>query len=72
MTKTKNVYENPDLRQRAELIARRAKIANQLLAIVSDADYWNRTHPDQKPIEIDIDLTKEVIEMCLNSPSSAA
>ena len=70
MTKPANVYENPILRKRAELIARRDKIAAELFQIVLEAEAWNRKHPEQKQLEINLDLDAEVTALCINSPAS--
>lgn len=72
MSNTVNVYENPALRQRANLIARRAQIADELFQIVLDAEHWNRLHPAQKPITIDLDLDEEITALCINCPKREA
>lgn len=39
----------------------REKIADELAQIKADADRWNRMHPDEEPIVIDMDLTADVL-----------
>jgi hypothetical protein len=46
--------------RRTDLEARRRAIADEMAAIQADADHWNRTHPDEEPIVIDLNLSAEV------------
>lgn len=42
------------------LEARRAAIAAEVRQMVADAEHWNSTHPNEEPIVVDPDLTKDV------------
>lgn len=72
MNKSQSVYENQSLRKRADLLARRAKIADTLYQIVLDAAEWNRLHPEEKPLEIDLELAEEVAARCITLPQREA
>lgn len=39
---------------------RRAALADEMKKLVADAEHWNRTHPDEEPIVIDVDITADV------------
>jgi hypothetical protein len=43
-----------------ELMKRRLRIADRLAELKADADHWNRTHPDEEPIVIDVDLGPDI------------
>jgi hypothetical protein len=42
------------------LAERREKIADGLRQLKAEADHWNKTHPNEAPIVVDFDLTKDV------------
>jgi hypothetical protein len=39
---------------------RRNAILRELRQMKDDIDHWNETHPDEQPIVIDFDLSKDV------------
>ena len=45
-----------------EFAKRRNIIRNELEKIKNDADHWNRTHPNEEPIIIDLNLTLGIID----------
>lgn len=45
-----------------EFATRRKIILNELKQIQRDADHWNRTHPNEEPIVIDLNLTEEILK----------
>lgn len=42
---------------------RRERIRARLQEIKADADHWNRLHPDEEPIVVDMDLTADAERM---------
>ena len=45
-----------------DVARRRDRIVEDLRDLVRDAEAWNRLHPDEEPIVIDVDLTADVSE----------
>jgi len=39
---------------------RREQMVGDGLMLSYDADHWNRIHPDQEPIQIELDFTDDV------------
>lgn len=48
---------------RRALEARRERLAEELRQMVADAERWNRTHPDEEPIIVDVNLTPDVARL---------
>lgn len=40
---------------------RRQELARRMAELRADAEHWNRTHPDDEPIVVDMDLGPEVV-----------
>ncbi len=45
---------------RLAIEARRQAIADEMAAIRADAEHWNRMHPGEEPIAIDLNLGPDV------------
>lgn len=69
MNNPRTIYENTSLRLRAKILAKRAAIATELFNLVLDANQWNSTHTEHKPIQIALDLSDEITALCINSHS---
>ena len=52
-------------RHAAEELKRIARVMQQ---IKDDADHWNRLHPNEPPIEVDMDLTADVARRKAGTP----
>lgn len=42
------------------LINHREQMIGEAVQIDNDTEHWNRTHPDQEPIQIPLDFTPDV------------
>jgi hypothetical protein len=49
-----------ELFQERSFRRRRQRIADEMAQMKLDADHWNRLHPNEEPIVVDVDLTVEV------------
>lgn len=65
MTKTPQSEAN-----RRALEARRERLAEELRQMVADAGHWNRTHPDEEPIIVDVNLEPDVAKLLASGGGS--
>jgi hypothetical protein len=52
----------PRKKMHKSLIMLREQMVGDGLQISYDQDHWNRTHPNEKPIQIPLDFTDDVLE----------